>query len=219
MCIHNKGLALDITKDSQEQGKGRDVAPHHHQAPTTGHKHSARDKLNMHVGARDKGWCYHVKCFITQLFNYLKPDTSVLNGFTGGLRRQKHPQVHADTNPPICNSVHSNKLTPTEANSLALTRRRKSPPPETRNTLTLKKSAGVSEFCGSTNFSTLFQSCRLLRLKSVADLQSVGLFAWIPRLYTRCQARGGKQVAYPVIAFKVKARFVLFFWEGWELEI
>lgn len=25
MCIHDKGLRLDITEDSQAQGKGRDV--------------------------------------------------------------------------------------------------------------------------------------------------------------------------------------------------
>lgn len=41
--------------------------------------------------------------------------------------RTKAAQVHSDTSPPICNSVHSNKVTPTEANSLSLTGRRKSP--------------------------------------------------------------------------------------------
>ncbi len=74
-------------------------------------------------------------------------------------------QVHSDTNPPICNSVHSNKVTPTEANSLSLTGRRT----QTWHILTFKNSSGLSPRSASAvevvtrNFSHLFQ-CRLLRL-------------------------------------------------------
>lgn len=37
MCIHNKGTSLDITEDSQERGKGRDV-PAGESPPLSGDK-------------------------------------------------------------------------------------------------------------------------------------------------------------------------------------
>lgn len=44
MCIYNKGLRLDITKDSQERGKGRDVPAGERPPPERGQtaKHTAR---------------------------------------------------------------------------------------------------------------------------------------------------------------------------------
>lgn len=93
---------------------------------------------------------------------------TVSRGFVPG---QKAPQFHSDTNPPICNSVHSNKVTPTEANSLPLTGRRGKPHTNLKHTHLHKNSPVGSSPPSSAstaavvarNFSHLFY-CRLLRL-------------------------------------------------------
>lgn len=109
---------------------------------------------------------------------------TISRGFVSG---QKHCRF---TNPPICNSVHSNKVTPTEANSLPLTRRRESLT-QTWNTLTFTNSGGLS-LCSAATVEVVYEelfppiSVSAAPPESAADLHSVGLFA-IPRLSARCQ--------------------------------